>query len=286
MQMHVELAQLRCKDGDKAHNVSCAVNAIRQCADSSQMLVLPELFLTGFPTMTNVASLAERIDGPSIASIQVAARVKNVSVVVGFVESDANRYYNTTVLVTPDGKTALRYRKTHLFFGERDVFTPGDRLSTTLWQGIRIGLLICYDIEFPETSRVLAQLGADVFIVTNGNMDPYGPVHRSCIVARALENQAFAVMSNRVGAGEGQYVFAGGSAAVDPFGVILKEAGRYEETIQVQLNLARLQSARTTYIYSEDQRLRMPGEIRVDGDIRHFLIPTEVTDNPSPTRAT
>ena len=102
--------------------------------------------------------------------------------------------------MTPEG-IALQYRKTHLWPSERSDFSPGDRFTTVLWRGVRVGLLICYDIELPETSRALAQLGAEVVIVTNGNMDPYGPVHRTAIMARAQENQLFAVMVNRVGAG-------------------------------------------------------------------------------------
>jgi (R)-amidase len=87
-------------------------------------------------------------------------------------------FYNTSVLVTPDG-IALRYRKTHLWPSERGLFQPGDRYVTALWKGVRVGILICYDIEHPESARALGQLGAELILVTNGNMDPYGPVHRT-----------------------------------------------------------------------------------------------------------
>ena len=80
---------------------------------------------------------------------------------------------------------------------------PGDRYATALWNGIRVGLLVFFDIEFPESARALGQLGAELIIVTNGNMDPYGPTHRTAIMARAMENQAYAVMVNRVGHGDG-----------------------------------------------------------------------------------
>ncbi len=132
--------------------------------------------------------------------MQQAAHERDVAVVLGMAENDAGTFYNTSLLVTPDG-VAMHYRKTHLWPSERDLFQPGDRYTTALWKGVHIGLLICYDIEFPESARALGQLGAELIAVTNGNMDPYGPVHRTAIMARAQENQAFAVMVNRVGPG-------------------------------------------------------------------------------------
>ncbi len=103
--------------------------------------------------------------------MQRVARERNVSVAIGIAEADAGRYYNTTLLIAPDG-IALKYRKTHLWASDRGIFTPGDRYATALWNGIRVGLLVCFDIEFPESARALGQLGAELIIVTNGNMDP------------------------------------------------------------------------------------------------------------------
>src|SRR5690606_6435040 len=137
----------------------------------------------------------------------------------------------------------------------------GDRMSTVMWKGIRVGLMICYDIEFPEPARALGQLGAQLLIVTNGNFDPYGPTHRTCVMARALENQAFAVMVNRVGQGDDGLVFAGGSAVVDPFGDLLVEAGRDEATLRLSLDVQLLGKAREPYVYDHHQRMRLNGEI-------------------------
>jgi (R)-amidase len=188
-------------------------------------------------------------------------------------ENDAGRFYNTTLLITPEG-IALRYRKTHLWASDRGVFVAGDRYATCLWNGLRVGMLICYDIEFPESARALAQLGAELIIVTNGNMDPYGPTHRTAIMARAQENQVFAVMVNRVGEGDDGLVFAGGSALVDPFGTLLTEAGREQCQFSAELDLTRLQAARRDYQYLNDQRLRLPGEVvQHASGMRELLIP-------------
>lgn len=177
------------------------------------------------------------------------------------------------LLITPEG-IALRYRKTHLWASDRGVFTAGDRYATALWKGIRVGILICFDIEFPESARALGQLGAELILVTNGNMDPYGPTHRTAIMARAQENQAFAVMVNRVGEGDDGLVFAGGSAVVDPFGQLLCEAGRDECRQIVELDLERLETARRDYRYLDERRLQLPGErIEHADDRRELLIP-------------
>jgi (R)-amidase len=269
--MRIEIGQLGCIEGDKARNLARAERAIAEAGAATDLLVLPELFLTGFPSRRDVAALAEPIDGPMLSAVRAAARRKGVAVALGTTELDAGRHYNTTVLIGADGTLLLRYRKTHLFGGERAVFEPGDALVTTLWNGLRVGLLICYDIEFPETARALGQLGAQLLVVTNGNMDPYGPVHRTCIAARALENQAYAVMANRVGRGH-DFVFAGGSAVVDPFGDFVLEAGRDEATLRVELDLTRLQSARAKYDYRLERRLRLSGQVQEDGAQRRLLI--------------
>ncbi|OLF51783.1 carbon-nitrogen hydrolase family protein [Pseudomonas chlororaphis] len=271
--MKIELMQLAGRDGDTAYNLDRVLRAIADCGDDVDLLVFPETQISGFASLQQLATVAEPVDGPSIQAVLRAVRAKNVAAVVGIAERAPDGYYNTSLLVTPEG-VASRYRKTHLWPDERGVFQPGDRYATVLWRGIRIGLLICYDIELPESARALGQLGAELILVSNGNMDPYGPVHRTAIMARAQENQAFAVMVNRVGNGSDDLVFAGASAAVDPFGRLLFEAGRDECRKVVELDLAQLQAARRDYDYLRDRRLQLPGEqVEYPDGRRELLIP-------------
>lgn len=269
--MKVELVQLAGRDGDTAYNLARALEAIAACAADTDLVVFPETHLMGFPTRENIAAVAEPLDGPTVQAVQRAARERDVAVAIGVAENDAGTYYNTTLLITPEG-IALKYRKTHLWASDRGIFTPGDRYATCLFKGVRVGLLICFDIEFPESARALGQLGAELIIVTNGNMDPYGPTHRTAIMGRAMENQAFAVMVNRVGEGDGDLVFAGGSAVVDPFGRLLLEAGR-EECLQIiELDLGQIAAARSDYRYLDDRRMVLPGEMREHADGRRELL--------------
>ena len=269
--MKIELVQLPGRDGDIAYNLSRTLNAIATCAGDTDLLVFPETHLSGFVGGAQLAQLAEPLHGATLQTVLQAVRQRDVAVVVGFAEVHQGRFYNSSVLVTPEG-IALQYRKTHLWPSERSDFSPGDRFTTVLWRGVRVGLLICYDIELPETSRALAQLGAELVIVSNGNMDPYGPVHRTAIMARAQENQLFAVMVNRVGAGDDDLVFAGGSMAVDPFGRVLFEAGRDEVRHVVELDLDQLKAARRDYDYLKDRRLMLSGEQIEHSDGRRELL--------------
>lgn len=269
--MKIELMQLAGRDGDTAYNLGRTLDAIASRGADTDLLVFPETHLTGFVAGEHIAQVAQTLDGPALCAIQHAVREHQVAVVVGLVERDNDRYYNTSVLITPEG-ILLRYRKTHLWPSERGDITPGERFVTVPWNGIRVGILICYDIELPETARALAQLGADLIIVTNGNMDPYGPVHRTAIMARAQENQLFSVMVNRVGQGDDGLVFAGGSAAVDPFGRVLCEAGRDESRHVVTLDMAQISAARADYHYLNDRRLFLDGECLQHADGRRELL--------------
>ncbi|ACA92682.1 MULTISPECIES: carbon-nitrogen hydrolase family protein [Burkholderia cepacia complex] len=257
--MQVELAQLSLVDGDVAHNTRKVIDTIERVdvAGGTKLIVFPETTLSGFPTRENVAEVAETLDGPRLLAVRDAARRTGVAVAVGLAERDGERFYNTTVLVDERGDIILRYRKTHLWASDVGVFTPGDRFATCAWNGLTVGLLICYDIEFPETARAIGALDADLLIVTNGNMDPFGPVHRRAIAARAMENQMFAVMVNRCGPGDDDLTFAGLSTLVDPFGESTLELGRDEAVAPANLDLTRLEASREHYSYLHDARVAL-----------------------------
>jgi (R)-amidase len=255
--MQVELAQLALIDSDVAHNTRKVIETIERVDTTvgTKLIVFPETTLSGFPTRDNIADVAQTLDGPALTAVRNAAREKGVAVAVGLAERDGSQFYNTTVLVDERGEIALRYRKTHLWASDVGVFTPGDRFETCMWNGLTVGLLICYDIEFPESARAVAALDADLLIVTNGNMDPFGPVHRRAIQARAMENQMFALMVNRCGSGDDNLTFPGLSALVDPFGEIVLELRGDETVTTADIDLKRLEASREHYNYLHDARV-------------------------------
>ncbi|ATF90070.1 MULTISPECIES: carbon-nitrogen hydrolase family protein [Burkholderia] len=260
--MQIELAQIPVVDGHVAPNLARVTEVIRARRDGTDLIVFPETTLTGFPTRENVRELAEPLAGASIAAVREAARAAGVGVAVGFAERDGGRFFNTTVLVDAQGEIVLRYRKTHLWASDVGVFEPGDRYAVCEFKGLTVGLLICYDIEFPETARAVASLGADLLIVTNGNMEPFGPVHRRAIVARAMENQMFAALVNRIGSGDDDLSFPGESALISPSGDVLSELHGEDAVLCATLDPALLAASREHYSYLHDARVRL--ELRED----------------------
>lgn len=257
--MRIELAQLPCEDGKPKENLARALEAIGRTTSTTDLIVFPETYISGFPTPENVASLSQPLDGPAVTMLQAAAREHKLSVAIGFAEALGGRYYNTTVLIVPEG-VALAYRKVHMWASDQGVFSPGERIECCEWRGLQVGALICYDIEFPESARALATLGAELLIVTDGNMDPYGPVHRRAITARAMENQMFAVLANRCGTGDG-HTFPGESVVVDPFGEIVAECGAGPEQKVVDIDLSVLTRSRAQYDYRKERRIGLGGTI-------------------------
>ena len=257
--MKVDLVQMELRDNNIEYNTSQVIaNIVRtDVAGGTELVVFPEATLSGFPTAATAAAVAQPIDGPAVTAVREAARRAGVSVVVGFAERDAAQFFNTSLLIDETGEILLRYRKTHLWASDVGVFTAGDRFETRRWHGIEVGLLICYDIEFPETARAVASLGAELLIVTDGNMDPFGPVHRRAIVARAMENQIFAVLTNRCGAGADSMTFPGESVLVDPFGEVVATAGAEAARLSARIDLDRLSASRARYRYLDDARVAL-----------------------------
>lgn len=245
----IRLCQLQCRDGDLPFNLGRVLRVMADSAGQVDLLVFPETCLQGFPTPGNIAALAVPVAGPEITGLRDAARRSGLAIVVGFAENDGGRFFNTAVLIDETGEIRLTYRKSHLYLSDRGVFEPGSSFPVCQWHGMRVGILICFDIEFPEAARMLARQGADLIVVADGNMDFSAGVHRQMIPVRALENQAFVVMANRVGQGD-SYRFAGESHAADPFGHCIVLAGsQAEELLDLTLDPAAPARARSALPY-------------------------------------
>lgn len=272
--MHIALAQLPCVEGDIDTNLAITLETIATHGDNVELIIFPETHLTGFAELGHVEDRALLADGAEIHRLIEASRQYDCALAIGFLEQTSEGVFNTTALITPERGLTLRYSKTHLWPDERDLVKPGMSMGAIQWRGLNIGLMICYDIEFPETSRALGLLGVDLMVVTNGNMDPYGPVHARAAQVRAQDNQAFLAMTNRCGDGAG-FQFAGESALLSPSGDTLFRANRKHGVHIVELDPALLPQARRDYDYLADQRLRLHGRA-VDTDHgRRWVFPDD-----------
>lgn len=242
--LRIRLVQSALADGDTKENLAKALNVITASRGKADLVVFSETYTCGFPTAENIQQLSEPIDGPSISAVRAAAKRASISVAIGFAEAEHGRYFNTAVLIDAHGEVRLRYRKSCLYDSDRGVFEPGAEFPVCEWHGIRIGLLICFDIEFPGPAYNIARNGADVIVLLDGLMHPYGHMHRNAIPIRALDNQVYIAMANRVGSGE-QYRFSGESHVADPFGKTLALASAEDEAVlDITLDLGEIERAR------------------------------------------
>jgi 5-aminopentanamidase len=165
MTVRVACAQIPLSIGDTAGNLTTCRSAIEAAArDGAQIVVLPELASSGyiFADRAELSSLAETRDGPAIAEWANLAEAFGLTIVAGFPEAAGDAVYNSAAVVDATGLRGV-YRKAHLWDSENAVFDRGDDLPIVVdTEHGRIGVMVCYDIEFPEWVRAVALSGADL----------------------------------------------------------------------------------------------------------------------------
>lgn len=241
--------------GDVAANLAEMLAAMdRAAAEGVELLVFPEGFLTGYH-LPDVAAATIPAGHDAVDAIRERARTADIAVVFGLLETKGTAAFNSALAISADGTTLARYRKRALFGDwEKRLFTPGTELGLFEYRGFRIGLLICYDLEFPELARQTAAAGADVIVVPTSLMLPYDEVADHLVPTRALENQLFVVYANRTGAENG-LSYVGKSSICGPLGHILVKAGPSGPTmISATLSKAAVADARARFSYRNDLR--------------------------------
>lgn len=238
--MKVAVVQLEPTFGEVEENIGRIKKAISG-AERADLVVLPELVLSGylFESRDEAMSLAQDPNGPEFDDIAELAGRRGSTIVLGFAERDGRKLYNSSMLVAPNGSRAV-YRKIQLFCGEKSIFEPGDRPPVPVEvEGVRLGMMVCFDWIFPEVARSLALAGADILCHSANLVLPYC---QDAMVTRCIENRVFALTANRVGtedrAGE-TLTFTGRSQVVAPNGEVLARAGiDTEEVLAVEIDPA------------------------------------------------
>lgn len=226
--------------GDIRQNVETVIQKLS--TQKADLIVLPELFNTGyqFTSKEEVKELSEEIpSGFTTQKLSEFSRDNSVYIVAGLAEKHKDVFYNSAVLTGPNGFIGV-YRKTHLFFKENLWFSPGDT-GFRVWKTPigTIGIMVCFDWFFPESTRTLALKGADIIAHPANLVLPYCP---DAMVTRCLENRVFAVTANRTGSEkrgeEKELKFIGSSEIVSPKGNILCRASSGdEEYMQAAINI-------------------------------------------------
>lgn len=249
---------------DKEPNLATIADLVRQARDErADVVVFPEGSMYDFgPPGQSLAGAAERLDGDFVTALHKLAVDAEVTVVAGMFEvsADPQRPHNTVVVVDQDGLRAS-YRKAHLYdsFGyrESDRLSRGDAVPVVVEiDGMKVGLLTCYDLRFPEFGRALVDAGADVFLVPAAWVrGPLKEDHWETLLrARAIENTVYVGAAAQCGDH-----YCGRSAIVDPMGIAVSALGEQPGLATAEVDLRRIQEVRAV---NPSLANRLPGTAR------------------------
>ncbi len=226
--------QMKSVGGDIAANLArIEGGAAEAAAKGATLLVTPELGITGYGAGALIAELAQPADGPIVQQLQRISRTTGIAIIAGFAERDGAAVYNSAACVDGDAEPTV-YRKSHLYGDyERTLFTPAAP-STQLFEheAVTCGMLICYDVEFPENVRRLALAGAEAVLVPTALPAGWSGtfITEHMIQTRAFENQVFVAYVNHCGA-DAMFSFAGLSCIASPDGQILTKTNSVDESL-------------------------------------------------------
>ena len=229
---------------DKSVNLKSAQALVKQAKSKrADIVAFPEFLMAFSPasqSAEDLALMAESVDGPFIASLRETAKDSALAVIATVYECSAvaNRVFDTAVWIDAHGNIASTYRKLHLYdafgFKESDKFHPGENVAPLVPAGRnQVGMMICYDLRFPEMARMLTLAGADILIAPSGwvqgdlKLDHW----QTMIRARALENSCYVVAPDQAG-----NIYIGHSLVVDPLGRTLVDLGEKEDMAIVELD--------------------------------------------------
>lgn len=212
--------------GNVKKNLEEITEAVRK--SGADLMVFPELAFSGylFLESSEVEETSDTVPGLISDTLSAVARETGTAVIAGFGEKVGDIYYNSALLATPDGRVET-YRKNHLFNEEKLYFRPGDKgFPVFEINGVKIGILICFDHMFPESARSLALQGVQVICHPANLVLPRYAQITSC--SRALENRVYWILANRCGTenrGGKSLSYSGCSRVVNPFGEVILSAG-------------------------------------------------------------
>ncbi len=247
--MKIASIQLSVVEDNKDATLKKASDAIEKCTDAD-LVILPEIWNIGFMSFDRYQDEAEDINGPTPTLMRTLAKKKGIFLHSGsFVEKDNGKFYNTSLLLSPEGEILAKYRKIHLFgynSQETQILTPGEKVVVADTPLGKIGMATCFDLRFPELFRAMVDKGAELFLVCSAwpypRIEPWIMLNR----VRALENQAFLISSNSCGINCGSQ-FVGHSMAIDPWGTILAGAGDEDLIVRTRVYPEKVAQARDLF---------------------------------------
>jgi predicted amidohydrolase len=267
--MRLALAQWRPVTRGAAEGLArLDADAATAAAAGADLLLTTEMALTGYAVGPDaVRAAADPEGGPLAEAVGDIARRRGIALLAGFPRLGPDgRVFNTVNLVDHRGVLRACYAKTHLYGTvDRAQFAAGAEIAAPVEiGGWRLGVAICYDIEFPELARALALAGAEAILAPTANMAPFESVATRLVPARAEENAVYLTYANYAGR-EGDFHYFGLSCVCGPDGTDLARAGRGEEMIFADLDKAVLAEARAQATHLADRRPELYGPLTKPG---------------------
>ena len=250
--MYVKAAVVQFKASEKKQtNLEKILDFIRAASERAELVAFPEFMMfytNSSQTPRQLASMAETASGPFVSAVAESARQNRIQVVGSFYEKSGkkDRVYDTSFVASKSGKIISTYRKIHLYdalcFKESDKMAPGSHIAKPVRTSIgRLGMMICYDLRFPEMSRRLATEGSQILAAPSawvqGDMkeEHWLAINRT----RAIENGCYVVAPDQV-----ENIYCGRSLIVDPFGKILVDMKKKQGIGYADIDPARIRRVR------------------------------------------
>ncbi len=239
--MKIAAAQISCVLGDFTANLrKTRDSAVLAKKSGAELIVFPEMVDTGY-SMPVIQKHAKKWSDGAVPELQEIAKETSIAIVAGISDRDGVSIFNSQVLINGQGEVVAKYRKTHLVtaapLDERVCLSPGNKFVNCKIGKFNVGLSICYDLRFPEMARTLVvNRGANVIVNSSAWPVVRAEHLRILALARAVENQSYFIIANRVGTDDG-VTFCGSSLIVDPSGAILAAASPdREELIEAEIS--------------------------------------------------
>lgn len=225
----------------------------RASADGAELLVCPELYMSGYNIGDSIPERAEAADGPFAMAAAELARRHDIGVIYGFPESDSGALYNSAICLSAEGETLAVHRKRVLPPGtESDHFGVGAGDTLVDLGGFTVALAICYEAEFPEAVRSAALAGAHLVAAPTSLGEAWAHVAHKVIPTRAFESGVHLAYANHAGE-EAGLAYLGASCIVGPDGHDLARAGAGEDLIAAEITVEAVEAARERLPYLRDR---------------------------------
>ncbi|ASJ75233.1 carbon-nitrogen hydrolase family protein [Granulosicoccus antarcticus] len=232
-------------------------------ASGADLLLVPEASLTGYNLPLDTArTVAVERDSKTTARLQAICQQHGIALSYGYIERDGEHLFNSVNVIDSSGSNIAHYRKTHLWGGlDRSLFQAGTEYAPTFkLNGWNLGLLICYDIEFPESARHLALQGVDIILAPTALMTPWTFVADLVTRVRAAENQVYFAYANYCGP-EADLDYVGRSCIIGPDAQELARADCTPQLLLATLNKQAIDNVRRELPYHADRRPELYGSL-------------------------